>query len=102
MDQHIQAYFRNRDDAEEAAISLRALGIGGVETDRIEASNHVGDPGAGLPFMATSSVPFAVVSGERLDDEEDHTWTVVLSAKVPEKLYDQAVDVVKQSGGRVD
>ena len=102
MDQHIQAYFRNRDDAEEAAISLRALGVGVVETGGMETTNDAGDEGIALPFLAATGVPFAIVSREQADDEVDQSRAVVLSARVPDHLCEQAVNVVKQSGGWVD
>jgi hypothetical protein len=124
MSKHIQAYFTEKNDAESAATSLKALGASQVQTDRSAVFEHFTDDMTSiLPMVPAnqgamigapySSQPSAVLFGGFAAVNDSSTEMVVdadvtgagepmLSAVIEDTKYDQAVDIVKQHGGRVD
>lgn len=123
MTKHIQAYFKERDDAESAATSLQALGAKDVTTDRTQVDTFEED--MGMVFPPTASVDEPSFTGSPLvsldpvstpaygvgeqpgvttnqEDDVSLAGTPVLSAAVDDELYEQAMDIVKKKGGTTD
>jgi hypothetical protein len=124
MSKHIQAYFTEKNDAEAAATSLKALGATQVQTDRSAVFEHVTDgmrsvlpmvPASQGAMIGTpySGQPTAVLLGGLtavsdasteigVDADVNGAGEPMLSAVVEDGLHDEAVDIVKRHGGRVD
>ncbi|WP_274363239.1 hypothetical protein [Paenibacillus thermotolerans] len=123
MTKHIQAYFKERDNAESAATSLRALGAEDVTTDRTQVDTFEED--MGMVFPPTASVDEPSFTGPPLvsldpvstpaygvgeepgvstnqEDDVSLAGTPVLSAAVDDALYDEAINIVRQKGGTTD
>lgn len=100
---HIQAYFSEQDDAESAAISLKALGATQVETGQTEGRDEEAPLSSllGFSYMGQSgAVLFG--AGELGDRESREEGMPMLTAVVPDDLYQDAVKVVRRHGGYVN
>jgi len=124
MAKHLQAYFREKDDAESAAASLVALGATQVQTDRsaVAAGPTADDAtdvvamvpqlhntmlGAPYPFQPTAVLfggfgPGGETRTENVDADVTGAGVPMLTAVVEDALYEQAVGIVKRNGGTVD
>jgi len=121
-DKLISAYFRSPSDAEGVAAKLRALRVPDVQIERVDpfsmtetyrVENPItGDfPGlAAIVNNATSpsrdtailAAAFPVMSGMSDGSRDDSVGLdVLLTALVNDEIYDKAVHVVKESGGRL-
>ncbi|WP_199624720.1 hypothetical protein [Paenibacillus alkalitolerans] len=118
---HIQAYFKEWNDAEGAATDLQALGAAHIMTDRTNVFEHfIDDPTSLLPMVPQLSGQFISVpsplqpsgvllggldaaEGEAPEDADAAgVGTPVLSAIIETNLYDKAMDIVKKYGGTTD
>ncbi|MCI3923226.1 hypothetical protein MO973_23655 [Paenibacillus sp. TRM 82003] len=123
MAKHIQAYFTEKNDAESAATSLKALGAAQVQTDRSAVFEHFTDDArsilpmvpqnqgafVGAPYsQQPSAVLFAGFDDARdvrskdVDADVSGAGQPMLMAVIEDGLYDKAVGIVKQHGGRVE
>ncbi len=123
MVKHIQAYFDSEDEAEAAAIDLRALGATEVTADRTAGDMDGRFPtesAAILPMVPQNqgsligasyggqpnNVLFAGLFANRdflpnNGNREDRGRPVV-TAVVEDSLYEKAVDALKRSGAKVE
>jgi len=123
MVKHIQAYFNTEDEAEAAAIDLRALGASEVTADRT-----AGDMDGRFPAETAAIIPMIpqnqgsmvgasyngqpnnvllaglVWNRDLLPGDRDRVGggRPVVTAVVEDSLYDSAVDVVKRRGADVE
>lgn len=118
MTRHIQAYFNEEDDALSAAVSLRALGANEVSTDRSAergasatllpgAVSRSGMIAAMNPTQASTIALGLTPDGATLfkddaDEMAEGSGQAMLTAVVSEEIYEQAVAIVEEQGGRVD
>lgn len=121
-DKLISAYFRSPSDAEGVAAKLKALRVEDVKVERVDpfpmteayrAENPLtGDfPGlASLVNNATSpSIDSAILAAAdpAMSGMSDDGWNdtvgldILLTALVDEQIYDKAVHVVSEAGGRL-
>jgi hypothetical protein len=123
MVKHIQAYFDTEDDAEAAAVDLRALGAIEVTADRT-----AGDWGGYFPTETAAIIPMipqnqgsmvgasyngqpnnVLLAGlawdrDLLPGDRDRVGggRPVVTAVVDDSLYDSAIDAVKRRGAKVE
>ena len=123
MVKHIQAYFNTEDEAEAAAIDLRALGASEVTADRT-----AGDMDGRFPAETAAIIPMipqnqGSMVGASYNGQPNNVllaglvWNrdllpggrdrvgggrPVVTAVVEDSLYDSAVDVVKRRGADVE